>query len=221
MSDLKFNASSPMMIAGPTNCGKTYWVRRLLLNEMFTKPIHSVIYCYGVFQDFYSKLQAEVLKVDIKFELHEGVPSQEYLKSLKDPTKFHVIILDDLMEYIVNDINAQALFTKYCHHYNMTTIFITQNIFAQGRCARTIALNTHVLVLFANNRDRSQIRTLARQQCPTNSRACIEAYEDATSKPYGYLVIDCAPSTEQAYRWRTNIFPDDTERSICYTVKDQ
>lgn len=215
-----FVACSPMMVAGPTNSGKTFWVRQLLMNDMFTEPVDSVLYCYGVYQPLYRELESEMTHRGLRIEYCDGLPSHDKLKELNDG-KFHVIVLDDLMEYIIDDVNAQALFTKYCHHYKMTTVFITQNIFAQGKCARTIALNTHILVLFANRRDQSQIRTLARQQCPSNSKACVEAYEDATSKKYGYLVIDCSPGSEEDFRWRTNVFPDDKDNLICYKIKGQ
>jgi hypothetical protein len=216
---IPFIACSPMMVAGPTNSGKTQWVKKLLMNGMFTEPIESVLYCYGVYQEIYAELVSELGKKGCPVHLNEGLPSVDMLKEKADG-KFHVIILDDLMEYIINDNFAQAMFTKYCHHFHMTTIFITQNIFAQGRCARTIALNTHILVLFANRRDASQIRTLARQQCPTNAKACIEAYEEAVAKPYGYFIIDCSPGGEKLFRWRTNIFPDE-KPTLCYIIKGE
>ena len=34
-----FQAGSPIMIAGPTGSGKTYWTNKLLKNQMFTEPI--------------------------------------------------------------------------------------------------------------------------------------------------------------------------------------
>ena len=65
---------------------------------------------------------------------HEGLPSLEKVQSLHDG-KFHIIVLDDLMEYIIKSVETQNLFTKYCHHYNNTAVFLTQNIFAQGPCS--------------------------------------------------------------------------------------
>ena len=70
------------------------------------------------------------------------------------------------MEHIDKSIDTQNLFTKYCHHYNISVIFLTQNIFAQGPCSRTININTHVLVLFANKRDESQASNLGKQLYP-------------------------------------------------------
>ena len=42
-----FHAGSPIMVAGPTGSGKTYWTTKLLKNEMFTEHVSSVLYCYG------------------------------------------------------------------------------------------------------------------------------------------------------------------------------
>ena len=123
---IPFIACSPIMIAGPTNSGKTYWVKKLLSYNMFTQPVESILYCYGVYQEMYNELYKISTDKGVKFEVHEGLPSHSQLKELNNG-KFHVVVLDDLMEYIVDDKNAQALFTKYCHHYNITCVFITLN----------------------------------------------------------------------------------------------
>ena len=34
----------------------------------------------------------------------------------------------------------------------------------------------------------------------------MEAYKDATSQPYGYLVLDFSPGAVEAYRVRTRVF---------------
>ena len=94
---------------------------------MFTEPVSSVLYCYGVYQTYYDKMEIP------NSELHERLPSLDKVQSLNDG-KFHVIVLDDLMEYIVKSVETQNLFTKYCHHYNITAIFFDSKCF----CARTL-----------------------------------------------------------------------------------
>ena len=69
--------------------------------------------------------------------------------------------------------------------------FLTKNVFAQEPCSRTININTHILVLYANKRDESQALNLGKQLYPAASKIFLEACKDATSKPHGYLVIDC------------------------------
>ena len=202
-----FHAGSPIMVAGPTSSGKTYWTHKLLTHNMFTESVASVLYCYGVFQDYFNQMKIP------NIEFHEGLPTLEKVQSLHDGS-FHVIVLDDLMEYIVKSIEVQNLFTKYCHHYNITVIFLTQNVFAQGPCARTININTHILVLFANKRDESQAMNLGKQLYPCNSKVFMDAYEDATSYLHGYLVIDCDPKSPRELKLRTKIFPG--EQTICY-----
>ena len=77
----------------------------------------------------------------------------------------------------------------------------------QGKCSRTISLNTHVYVLFHNFRDGSSISTLGRQMYPGNSNVLTEAYKNATSKKYAYLLVDMSPHSPDDLRLRSNIFP--------------
>ena len=79
-------------------------------------------------------------------------------------------------------------------------------------------LNTHYLVLFKNPRDATQIAIVARQMYPGKSKFVLEAFKDATKEPYGYLLIDLRPETDDRYRIRTNIFPDD-DRQYVYVPK--
>ena len=95
-----FQARSPIMIVGPTGSGKTFWTNKLLKNQMFTEPVSSVLYCYGVYQPYYDKMEIPNL------ELHEGLPSLDKVQSLNDG-KFHVLVMDDLMEYIVKSVETQ------------------------------------------------------------------------------------------------------------------
>ena len=215
MSDatIPFSTGSPIMICGPTGSGKTFFVFQLLKNKMFTQKVSKILYCYGFYQDFYDTM---LMPLD-NIIFHEGIPNFDEINQLNDG-EFNIIILDDLMEKIIKNIDTQNLFTKYCHHYNITTIFLTQNIFAQGPCSRNINLNTHILILFANKRDESQMHTLGKQLFPGNKKAFIEAFEDATNDRFGYLVVDCDPSSPIEFKLRTNIFPG--ENTISYLKPD-
>ena len=106
------------------------------------------------------------------------------------------------------------LFTKGCHHKNLSVFFITQNIFYKGKNQRDLSLNSHYLVLFKNPRDKAQIRHLAQQMCPQNSKFLVEAFLDATEKPHGYLLIDLKQATPENYRFRTNIFPHEGATTV-------
>ncbi|GIY20858.1 hypothetical protein CDAR_607591 [Caerostris darwini] len=57
--------------------------------------------------------------------------------------------------------------------------------------------------------DRSQIMHLGRQLYPSQTKFFREVYEDATSKPFSYLLIDLIPDTDDSLRLRSGIFPGD------------
>ena len=53
------------------------------------------------------------------------------------------------------------------------------------------------MMLFANPRDRQQIKTLARQMYPGDSSTFAENFKKTTSKPYWKLILDLRPILEK------------------------
>jgi hypothetical protein len=192
-------------VAGPTGCGKTRFIIRLMkhVNELIDLPPEKIMYCYGEFQPLFAELT--------NVEFHEGLPTVDSFDGRQS-----LVIIDDLMNEV--DQNVANLFTKLSHHRNVSVVFVTQNLFHRNRHVRTMNLNTHYLILFKNPRDANQVATLARQMYPGKSNFVLEAFRDATKVPYGYLMIDLKPETDERYRIRTNIFPDD-DRQYVYVPK--
>lgn len=146
--------------------------------------------------------------------LIEGLPNLEEYNG-KEPV---LVIIDDMMREANETV--VDLFTKGCHHRNISVFFITQNLFHQGRGQRDISLNAHYIVFFKNPRDRAQIRYLARQVYPDNPKFIEEAYADATRVPHGYLLVDLKQSTPEEIRIRASVFPDDAA-NIVYLPKNK
>ena len=152
-------------------------------------------------------------------ELLEGFPD-----NLNDMARGHdhsLVVLDDLMSQCSNDqrvadlfTRGSDLFTRGSHHRGISVLYLTQNIFPPGKLSRTISLNSHYFVIFRNPRDSLGISTLAKQMFPGRTDYLMESFRDATSRPYGYLVIDCHQLTPENVRLRTNILPG--ERQIAY-----
>ena len=103
-----------------------------------------------------------------------------------------------------NDKRICDLFTKGSHHRNLSVICLVQNLYYQGKESRTMSLNSQYLVLFNNPRDQQQITVLARQMYPGQSEKFLSTYRMATSKPFGYLLIDLKPDTLKKTLKRTN-----------------
>ena len=205
--DSPFLPCSSFLISWATGSGKTQWVYRFLKNmgQMFPtgqKP-KAVLYCYGIYQTLFDDMTNDI--PNIRF--HEGLPSQKTLEHLAQTGKNSLLILDDLMSEVSGNA-ATELFTRGTHHLQISVIYIVQNLLYQNKHARTISLNTQYMILFRNIRDASQISYLARQMHPRRPAVLMDAYEDATSTPFGYLVIDMHPqSTDERQRLNTGIFP--------------
>ena len=65
------------------------------------------------------------------------------------------------------------------------------------------------MVVFKNPRDALQMSHLARQMYTGHVKFVQEAFKNATSVPYGYLLVDLKQDTPEDMRLCTTIFPDD------------
>ena len=212
---IPFKSCSTFNIVGATKSGKSYFMYRLIQNAelMFDGEAPTrILYCYGVMQPLFDEMKKTCPLV----EFHDGLPTAETIDKFADNTH-RMIVLDDLLSEVVKSKDMEKLFTLGSHHKNLSVFFLTQNLFQQGSCSCTIALNTAYLVLFKNYRDSSQLITLGRQIAPGSHKALIEAYKDATSQSsHGYLCLDLSVNSIDRFRWRTNIFPG--EDPIIYEV---
>ena len=197
----------PALIPGPTCCGKTQFVKRLLEagEEMIQGAPERNIWCYGIYQPAYDEMQRTIPN----FTFIEGVPSD--LESMIDPSIRNPVVLDDLLQELSNNERITSLFTKGCHHQNLSVIFLLQSNFLHRKESRDMSLNCHYLILFNSPRDRSQISHLAKQTFPGNVKYMQESFQDATSRPYGSLLCDLKPETPTDFRLRSQVFPGETQ----------
>lgn len=72
-----------------------------------------------------------------------------------------------------------------------------------------MSLNANYLVIFKNTRVKSQVIHLGKQLYPGKVKLFQEVYQDATSKPFSYLLIDLKPDTSDTLCLRTGLFPCD------------
>ena len=187
------------LAAGPSSCGKTVFTLKFIsaAESMMTPPPERIVWCYGIYQDAFDNYP--------NIEFNEGLPDH----SSFDGKVRTLLIIDDLMSE--TDDSVVKLFTKISHHKSVSIIYLTQNLFYKSKQNRTISLNTHYMVLFKNVRDVTQITSLAKQMYPGKSKFMVEAFKDATSVPYGYLVVDMRPDLDDKYRLRSNIFPGELQ----------
>ena len=116
------------------------------------------------------------------------------------------MVIDDLMTSAGNSKQISKLFSQDTYNKNLIVIVIVQNLLNQGREMMTNRFNAHYLVLYKNPRNKSQIRYLAHQIFPENSKFLTKVYENATLDPHSYLLIDLHTETPEQYRVLSNIF---------------
>ena len=112
------------IVAGPTCCGKTRFVFRLIDNasSMISPPPTKIVYFYGEYQQLFNQYPHT--------EFYQGLPNIEDFDG-KEPT---LVIIDDLMQE-TNETVAN-MFTKGSHHRNISVVFLAQNLFPEKQvCA--------------------------------------------------------------------------------------
>lgn len=197
------------IIAGPTGCGKTSLLLKILRNlpSVVNVNFSNIIWCYGEYQPSVFQQFPD----DVK--LVHGLPDFEEL----DASVPNLVIIDDLMQEAGKSTDVANLFTRGSHHRNASVFLLTQNLFHGDKKMRTISLNAHYIIAFKNPRDSSQIVHLAKQMFPGNTQYLREAFKMATSRPYGYIFLDMKQDTPDELRVRTGITPD--EKNIVYLPK--
>jgi hypothetical protein len=201
---MHFKSPFTCIVVGATGSGKTQLVKKLIShrNELIIPEPQTVLYCYG-------ELNETVLEHKKKgIEIYNGIPDVEHIKSLQKPL---LLIIDDLMLEI-DPSYLDMLFTRGSHNWNTSIIFVTQSLF--GKNIRTARANSHYLILMRNPQAKQNVRTIGSQMFPGKLNYFMESFEDATTKPFSYLLIDSHPNTNDNERLMTNIFPG--EHQVIY-----
>ena len=142
----------------------------------------------------------------------------ELIDSLKKNGTQFLLIYDNSCADICNS-NAFVDIATAGRHRGLSTIYIKHNPLHQSKQGRDVDLqNTHI-VPFKSPREVMQVTTLSTQL--GLGAKLVDWYRDATSVPFGHLLIDLSPSTDDRLRYCTNTgsipskfyFPDRLKQS--------
>ena len=179
---LKLQHAFTLIVAGPSSCGKSTFVIRLLecKKQLCDVVFTNIVWCHS------ENNSPHHLK-NVTFD--KGVPDIENPENVAT-----LIVLDDLMNFAYSTKVSQ-LFTKGSHHRNISLVLITHNLFHQDPSSRDISLNTKYIVAFKNPRDKTQLVHLARQVYPGNISSFHKTYLDICKDPHSYLFLDLTQLT--------------------------
>jgi len=199
-----------MLVAGPSACGKTTFVLKLIKNRNFSfdgEPIKQIIWCCKR-KEFAPNELFSMKHVQI----FEGVPD------LSDIPSHSLIIFDDLMLESFSKEVAE-IFTINSHHSSISVILILQNLYHADKYMRDISLNATYFVLFKNPRDVSQFSYFARQICPDNWKNLEKVYKNVCNIPFTPFIIDLSQKANSILKYKTNIFNEGYFE--CYATQDE
>ena len=191
-----------ILVCGATGSGKTVLTGNLIekCNTLFCPSIEKVYYVYSIMQPHFEVIQQKS-PVPIQFFNNlEEIPNTSHLNCL--------LVIDDFMSLHRDselEKNIASYFIKRSHHENISCAYLAQNLFNDSKTHRTISLNSQYIFLLKNPRAMSQVRYLASQIYPGHTKFLTDAYKDATTQPYGYLMLDFQQQTPETLRVRTDI----------------
>ena len=132
--------------------------------------------------------------------MQKGIENLEFLRgvkfeiidSLKNNGTKYLLHFADYCQEICNS-KAFVDIANAGRDRGLSTIYIKHNFFHQSKLGRDVELqNTHI-VLFKSPRDVMQVTTLSTQL--GHGSELFDWYRDATSVPFGHLLIDLLPRT--------------------------
>ena len=183
-------------LVGPSDSGKTYLILEWLKVGIFQPKFDKIYFFYQHPQPLYDARQEEI----DNFEFVQGVHFDIINSFKKNGTK-HLFIFDDSCAEVCNYEEFVDISTAG-RHRELITINIKHNFFNQSKLGRDVELhNTHI-VLFKSPRDVHQVATVSVQM--GFGLILVDWYRDATSVPFGHLLIALSPRTDDRLRYCTN-----------------
>ena len=129
-----------------------------------------------------------------------------------------LVVLDDLQSEQSKD--TLLLHTVHSHHRNLTVICLNHSIFPKNRFQRDLTQSTKYIIVCKNPRDTQAFHRLALQLHPSHARSLYDAYLDACSRPYGYLLCDLTQEAHPALKYRSQLFPSDEGQCVYATDQE-
>ena len=124
-------------VVGPSDCGKTNLIFRIITGNTFYQNFKNVIFLYHEMQPIYSQVEQHSNIVFKKFTNLEFLPNTENC----------LLIFEDSCEEIFNDKEFVKLATAG-RHKNINVIYVKHNLYQQNKLSRIMDLIATHIILF-------------------------------------------------------------------------
>lgn len=209
---LRFPSGATHLMVGPSASGKTFRTAQILRFKDFIiengNEIKNIVFCYAAWQPEYQKLKEE----GIVTKWVNKMPTNEEFISFTKPylnCGGSICVIDDFMSDINKDLDEIVRVTS--RHMRTSTFILFQSLFPIHKLARQISLNVKFLHIHKNPRENAQIQHLARQLMPQEYKWIVQAYHEATQKPFSCFLIDLTQMREGYLRYRSDYLPGENK----------
>ena len=182
-------------LVGPSESEKLQPIYNWLKIGRFQPKFDRSYFFYQHSQPPYDVMQKEIENLEIV-----RVLIFEFIESLKNNGTKYLLLFDDSCEEICNS-KALVEIATAGRHRGLSAIYIKHklsHLFHQSKLGRDVELQNIHIVLF-QSRDVMQVTTLSTQL--DLGSELVDWYRDATSVPFGHLLIDVLPRTDDRLRY--------------------
>ena len=174
-------------MVGPSEFGKIQLIYEWLTNGSIQPKFDKIYFLYQYYQSLYDLMQKEIDCI----EFIKGM-NFELIDSLKNNGTKYLLIFDDSCEEVCSFKEFVKTATAGRHRV-LSTKYNKHNLFHKSTLGRDIELQTTHIALFKSPRDVMQTNTHSIQL----GSSLVDWYRDATSVPFGHLLIDLSQRTNR------------------------
>ena len=133
-----------LLVSGPTGCGKTSFVKKLIQSKRLKKKIRHVYYCYP---DSFDEPPVDWHEIpDLIITYCPFIPDHDFIKNIK---KGSLLVLDDVFDTAIKSrAISDALRIHSRRRFSM--VLITQNFFDSGQHSVSMRNQLNAVALFRN-----------------------------------------------------------------------
>jgi hypothetical protein len=215
--DGRFEFKNCVRFAGPSLCGKTVALCKLLTNKQFFKPNapRRVMWVSGS-DSVDDKLEALIRQHYSESQFFYGHPNCSKLRKMV--RKHDAWVFDDLAGELATDRDFTAFFTKTAHHMDCIMFYLSQNPFEKSKESVTRTRNCAYQVYFNNNSDVRWIANVGKQLLG-NVKLFEEMFQSVMTEDYDCLLCDNRATTKKKDgQFIGRPFNATEENPTCYLV---
>ena len=131
---MTFKHPFSMVVSGPSGRGESVWTKKLLLSSIIQPSPQRIIWCFGQWQTLYDNIRKKIPKIEFVSGILDHLNDLHYINA----GERNILIFDNMMTDAKCDQRIADLFTKGSHHRNISVVYLTQNLFPQGKACRDI-----------------------------------------------------------------------------------